>query len=75
MVEQAFRRIDIDGDGRLSRAKVLSACNDDDEVRSPLIASHCLSLPVGVMLSACNDDDEVRALLQFSLPHHVCSSM
>ena len=48
MVEQAFRRIDIDGDGRLSRAKVLSACNDDDEV---------------------------RALLVFSLPHHVCSSM
>ena len=33
MVEQAFRRIDIDGDGRLSRAEVLSACNDDDEVR------------------------------------------
>jgi hypothetical protein len=60
MVEQAFRRIDIDGDGRLSRAKVLSACNDDDEVRSPLIASHRLWAKV---LSACNDDDEVRSPL------------
>jgi hypothetical protein len=40
MVEQAFRRIDIDGDGRLSRAKVLSACNDDDEVRALLSLPH-----------------------------------
>ena len=58
--------------GRLLRARAGTIWRD--LVRGA-ISLDCLSSPVGVMLSACNDDDDVRALLVFSLPHHVCSSM
>jgi Ca2+-binding EF-hand superfamily protein len=67
MVAAAFRRIDTNGDGHLSRAEVIIACRTDAEVRALLLgrlAAACKCSPRRPLLSP-----QVRALL--GLPQHI----